>query len=169
MTEPVIVTILNSKLQQNNPKFLETVTFMHQKYSDFLLQSINGNGHVMDLVNAWCKMGNNYSQEIQSAKDNLLDDRITNLAVENRILKRKVRELELQVEMKQKSVEKEVIQNNETAQVPTPTTVPELEIVSPKIENTSFEASEPKSNENIMNELEDLLKNGEDLGFFRGR
>ena len=97
-SEPFILTILSSKLQQDNPKFFETVSFMHKQYSEYLTKSINGNAHIMDLVNAWCKMSSNYKQEIQFAKDNLLDDRIVDLAVENRKLKKKLRELEEKLE-----------------------------------------------------------------------
>jgi len=70
---------------------------MHKKYSDYLTKSINGDAHVMDLVDAWCRMGRNYKQELQSVKDNFLDDKILDLAVENRNLKRKIKELEQRV------------------------------------------------------------------------
>lgn len=101
---------------------------MHKKYADFLTKSINGDAHVMDLVEAWCRMGRNYKQEIQSVKDNFLDDKILDLAVENRNLKRKIKELEQQFDVGVFETEEKTVFDNLTSKILGTSNISETEI-----------------------------------------
>merc|ERR1711970_223713 len=79
---PLMLSVLDSKLRESKT-FLDIASFMHKKYTDYLLTCLNGNTQVMDLVDGWCKMGKIYDREIDSLKNDIKSTKMVEILSKN--------------------------------------------------------------------------------------